>query len=167
VYYGNWKCPYCAQFSTGEAQGVSLGDIVTDYVSSGDVHLTYRALSYTSNGPFLGSDAPRAARAGLAVWNVDPDSYWAFHEEIMANQPPEKKSWATVEKLTAFAEDAGVDDVDTVREQIRNGEYESAVRDTTDASNAAGVSGTPTLVADGRTASPFKESQARSLLDSL
>jgi hypothetical protein len=53
TYYGNWKCPYCAQFSAS-----FLGDLVTDYVESGDINLRFRALSYINGKPFLGPDAP-------------------------------------------------------------------------------------------------------------
>lgn len=98
TYYGSWKCRYCAQFSTG-----FLKEIVTDYVESGTVSLTFRALAYINGQPFLGPDAPRATRAGLAVWNVDPETYWEYHEYVFANQPPESKQWATTEQLITFA----------------------------------------------------------------
>ena len=163
TYYGNWKCPYCAQFSTG-----FLGDIVSDYVEPGDIALRFRALAYIQGEPFLGSDAPRAARAGLAVWNVDPDTYWPFHEYVFANQPPERESWATTDKLVSFAKQAGVDDVEQVRTALDNGRYESAVRESTQAAANAGVSGTPMLVIDGETVNPLgKPERTRSLIEAL
>lgn len=162
-YYGNWKCPYCAQFSTG-----FLSDLVTDYVEPGDVDLEYRALSYFDGEPFLGADAPRAARAGLAVWNVDPGSYWTFHEYVMANQPPEAQAWATTDTLVAFAEAAGVEGVDAVREEIESGAYETAVTDTSDAASAAGVDSTPALVIDGEALNPLGDQErVRSLIEGL
>lgn len=163
TYYGNWKCPYCAQFSTG-----FLSDVVTDYVEPGDVDLQYRALSYFDGEPFLGADAPRAARAGLAVWNADPGSYWTFHEYVMANQPPEARAWATTDTLVAFAEAAGVEGVDAVREEIESGAYEAAVMDTSDAASAAGVDSTPALVIDGEALNPLgNQERVRSLIEGL
>ncbi|ESP87259.1 DsbA family protein [Candidatus Halobonum tyrrellensis] len=161
TYFGNWKCPYCADFSTG-----FLADLVTDYVATGDVSLTYRNLTYVNGGPFLGSDTPAAARAGLAVWNEDPESYWRYHEYVMANQPPESDQWATADRLVEFATRAEVSDPSVVRTAVEENRYEEALRATTAAANEAGVSGTPTLVVGGRTVSPFQEDQTRSVIES-
>jgi protein-disulfide isomerase len=163
TYYGNWKCPYCAQFSAS-----FLGDLVTDYVESGDINLQFRALSYINGKPFLGPDAPRAARAGLAVWNVDPETYWRYHEYVFANQPPESETWATTDKLVSFADSSGVGDPDRVREQLDGQTYETAVRKTSETAAAAGVSATPALVIDGETVNPLSdESRVRTLIDGL
>jgi len=161
VYFGNWKCPFCADFSTG-----FLGDVVTDYVEPGDVRLTFRALAYVGGDPFLGADAPRAARAGLAVWNVDPSAYWRFHEYVMVNQPPEGQEWATVDTLTEMAEKAGVDDPEAVGTALEDGEYESPVRATTERAATLGVEGTPALVVGDRGVNPLQTEETRSLLDS-
>ncbi|MFB6151323.1 MAG: DsbA family protein [Haloarculaceae archaeon] len=155
TYFGNWKCPFCADFSTG-----FLADIVTDYVEPGTVDLTFRALSYAGNGdPFLGKDAPRAARAGLAVWNVDPGSYWRFHEYVMQNQPPESKTWADTDTLVTMAENAGVSDPDAVESALSNGKYEKPVRQNTKAAAQAGIAGTPTLVVGGTTVNPIQSQE--------
>jgi protein-disulfide isomerase len=161
TYLGNWKCPFCAEFSTGSDRVLSLGTIVSDYVAPGDLALEYRALSYTGDGePFLGPDAPRAARAGLAVWNVDPENYWRYHEHVMANQPAESKRWATKSKLVEFAREAGVSDPDAVGQAIDGGEYESEVRANTEFAANSGVGGTPAIVVGDASYSPFNEQDA-------
>ncbi|WP_276248148.1 MULTISPECIES: DsbA family protein [unclassified Haladaptatus] len=168
TYFGNWKCPACKLFSTDDSRALGLSTIVTDYVEPGDLALEFRALSYGSNGsPFLGEDAPRAAQAGLAVWNVDPEHYWPFHEYVFANQPPEDKQWATTENLKILAEEAGVNSIDEFESQLDSGQYEDAVKATTDAANQASVSGTPTLVIDGTGYSPFEKERTRSAIESL
>ncbi|WP_181687117.1 DsbA family protein [Halorhabdus salina] len=160
TYIGNWKCPYCADFSTG-----SLGTLVSDYVEPGSIDLRYRTLSYTSRGPFLGPDAPRAARAGLAVWHTDPDRYWTFHEHVMRSQPPESEQWATTDKLVRFAKEAGVDDSESIRTALEDGEYDQAVRKTTQAASDAGVRGTPAIVVGGQAVNALQTDQVRSLID--
>lgn len=169
TYFANWKCPGCAQFSTGEGDVLGLGRIVQDYVSSGDVQLECRAFTYTSEGePFLGADAPRAARAGLAVWNVDPQSYWRFHEQVMANQPPKGEKWATTDKLVEFAEQSEVENVEQVRSAVENGKYEDPVRANTDAATGYdGFNGTPSLVIDGAVYNPFDPKKTKDALDQL
>ncbi|MFB6135519.1 MAG: DsbA family protein [Halobacteriaceae archaeon] len=164
TYFGNWKCPYCAQFSTGLLEEDVLG-----YVARGELRLRFRALSYGGNGdPFLGPDAPRAGEAGLAVWNVDPASYWAYHERVFANQPDESEQWATTDRLVSFAEAAGVSDPGAVRTAIEEDTYDAPVRANTEAAVEAGVRGTPSLVADGEVVNPVADPEsARTLLSEL
>lgn len=165
TYYGNWKCPACASFGGG-----LMEEIAADYVAPGTVGLEFRALVYDSNGePFLGRDAPRAGHAGLAAWNVDPASYWAFHEHVFANQPPETQEWATTDRLTRFAWEAGVSDHEAFRTQVSGEAYGDALQASADAAfGQHGVGGTPSLVIDGQTVTPLgNEGQVRSMLDDL
>lgn len=150
TYYGSWKCPYCAEFSLG-----FLNEIVTDYVKPSGLSLEFRGLAYTGGEPFLGQDAPRATRAGLAVWNLAPDLYWGYHEYVFGNQPPESEQWAITDQLITFAEQAGIRRTDELRSRIESGRYRAAVRDTAAAAQQAGVNSTPTLVIDGKTISPL------------
>jgi 2-hydroxychromene-2-carboxylate isomerase len=85
----------------------------------------------------------------------------------MANQPPEGETWATTDRLVSFARDAGVAPVEDVRSAIEDGRFEGPVGATTEAAADAGVSGTPTLVIDGSTYSPFEPEPTREALDAL
>lgn len=168
TYYGNWKCPVCAEFSIGSDRVLSLGTLVEDYVNPGSLRIRYRAMAYTSSGdPFLGPDAIRAARAGLAVWNVDPARFWPYYEEIMRNQPPENEHWATTDRLLSFAEDADVDSINEVRDLLEGDAYHDAVSATTEAAQQVGVDGTPLLVVDGVVHSPFDTTRTRDALDAI
>lgn len=168
TYYGNWKCPVCAEFSTGSDRVLSLETIVEDYVKPGSLRIRFRALAYTPSGnPFLGPDAVRAARAGLAVWDVDPDSFWAYYEMIMRNQPSEDEQWATEDRLLSFAEEAGVDSIDEIRADLEEDAYQAAVEATSDAAQEDGVDGTPLLVVGDTVHSPFDVSGTRGALDAI
>ena len=170
TYYGNWKCPFCAEFSTGSDRVYALGDLVTDYVEPGDLTLEYRGVAYLDGDPFLGPDAPRASRAGLSVWNRDPENYWHYHEYVMANQPPEGEQWATADRLVEFANAVGMSQPGGLREDIDSGAYESEVRANTEPFlNAFGdqQAGTPAVVVDGTPYSPFQPDAFRDALDSL
>jgi protein-disulfide isomerase len=161
TYYGSFKCPYCAQFSTG-----FLGSLIADYVEPGDVNIRYRNLSYFDGEPFLGPDAPNAGHAGLAVWNDDPASYWEFHEHVLANQPPESEEWATADRLATFADEAGVADPSVVRAAVEEGRYEEQLRSTAADASAAGIEGTPALIVGDRALSPFDEQATRDAIES-
>jgi protein-disulfide isomerase len=168
TYVGNWKCPVCAEFSTGSDRVYSFSRLVEDYVAPGRVDLEYRALCYTGDGePFLGPDAPRAGRAGLAVWSVDPEQYWAYHERVMANQPPEARQWATRSRLVEFARSAGVSDPDAVGSAVADGAYASEVEATTSFAAEVGVSGTPSLIIGNDVYSPFEPEPLRNALDTV
>jgi protein-disulfide isomerase len=55
-----------------------------------------------------------------------------------------------------------------VREQLDGQTYETAVRKTSEAAAAAGVSATPALVIDGETVNPLSdESRVRTLIEGL
>lgn len=166
TYFGNWKCPYCAEFAVGSSNVLSLSTIVTEYVEPGDVQLTYRSLAYGPEGdPFLGEDAPRATRAGLSVWAREPASYWPYHEYVMANQPSEEETWATTDRLVSFAEEANVQATQGLREDIENGRFEDAARASTQAFQDAGAEGTPNLVIGDGVYNPFEPEKTRSALD--
>ena len=102
--FGNWKCPYT------QAMVVDyLPSIVSSFVRPGDLDLEFRFLAYRSGEPFLGADAPRATRAGLAVWDEAPATYWSYFSYVFGNQPSSDERWATPSALGKLADKAGAD----------------------------------------------------------
>jgi len=161
TYFGSYKCPICAQFGTGLFQ-----DLLQEYVDPGDLAILYRNVSYFNGQPFLGSDAPNAGHAGLAVYNNEPESYLDFHEYIFENQPPESQRWATPDQLATFAGEAGVSDTDVVRTAVEENRYRNALEATASAANDAGLRGTPSLLVDGTLFNPLSDpAQTRQVLD--
>lgn len=161
TYFGSWKCPYCARFSTD-----MLPQLVTEYVEPEVSALTFRNLAYIGGEPFLGPDAPAAGQAGLAVWNAEPESYWGFHEYVFQNQPPESDQWATADRLVEFARAAGVSETEPIRTAIRETQYENALRETGSAAESSGVRSTPTLLIDGTTINPLgNEERTKQLIE--
>jgi protein-disulfide isomerase len=161
TYYGSYKCPFCAEFSTGLLQ-----ELIREYVDPGNLAITYRNLSYFNGKPFLGPDAPNAGHAGLAVYNTGPASYRDFHEYVFRNQPPESQQWATADRLTMFAREAGVTEPSVVRTAIRERRYKNALQETESAANTNGLRGTPALVVDGMSFNPLSDpEQTRQIIE--
>ncbi len=160
-YYSNWKCPYCARFSTG-----FLHTVMADYVEPGKIDLEFRPLVYVNGQPWMGPDAPNAAEAGQAVWNVDPQSFWKYYEYVFSNQPSEKKQWATTDKLLSFMKKSGVNHRDTIKTQMNANKYDSQLHKVDSAAQKAGVNSTPMLVINGQTVAALNKKKVTKLLDS-
>jgi|GEM_PF-898593 len=147
--FGNWKCPYTREFVVQDFPG-----LVQSYVETGRVAIEFRTLAYQDGEPHLGPDAPRAAWAGLAVWAHDPDSFWPYFATVFQNQPPERDAWATTTQLEAFMQTAGVQTTDPILADVRAGERDPRVRETSDAATRYGIDTIPRLVYDGRVVAP-------------
>lgn len=147
--YGNWKCPYTREFVLNQ-----LPEVADRFVRPGDLTLEFRALAYQSGEPFLGSDAPRAARAGLSVWDVDPESYWSYFAHVFANQPQERREWAEPSLLVRFAEESGVNGTQQVQQSIRSNAYAGPVQSTTGAASELGIATVPRVFADEAITAP-------------
>lgn len=141
TYFGSMKCPACAQFEEQYAL-----DFFENYIGERDVRFEYQNLSYFNGDQFLGADAPRIGNADLAVWNNDPDSYWAFHDYVYQNQPSESGRWGTIENLRNFMEGAGVSNIQTILEEVNNRKYEELLVQADTNAVQAGVEGTPSIV---------------------
>lgn len=153
--YGNWKCPYTQEFVLQH-----LPELVDRFVTPGDLRLEFRSVAYMDGEPFLGPDAPRASQAGLAVWNVDPQSYWSFFSHVFANQPQERYEWAQRSLLVRFAEASGVNDIPQVGGSITNGAYAGPVQTTAREAADLGITTVPRLVAGETTTAPTVDFQA-------
>jgi len=147
--YGNWKCPYTASFVVDQ-----LPVLVDRFTRPGDVAIEFRSLAYLDGDPFLGEDAPRASRAGLAVWNVAPESYWSYLGTVFANQPPERQTWAEVELLERLASEAGVDRVGAVSQLFTTDRFGPALQETVQRAKRRAIDTVPRVVTEERVTAP-------------
>jgi protein-disulfide isomerase len=152
--YGNWKCPYTQEFVLQQ-----LPEIVDRFVTPGELTVEFRSVAYMDGDPFLGPDAPRATRAGLAVWDIDPSAYWSFFAHVFANQPQERREWAQRSLLVRFAEESGVNGVPQVRQSITNGAYVGPTRTTARDAAELHVTSVPRLVVGGTVTAPTVDFQ--------
>ncbi|MDS0282640.1 DsbA family protein [Haloarcula onubensis] len=147
--YGNWKCPYTREFVLTQLPGLA-----DDFVRPGDVSVRFRALAYRGGDPFLGADAPQSARAGLAVWETDPEAFWTYFATVFVNQPQERYEWGTPDLLARFAAAAGVDDPTAVRRAAAGEAYESRLRQTVASATEHGIWSVPRVEYDGAVTAP-------------
>jgi protein-disulfide isomerase len=141
--YEDLQCPNCKAL---EAQD---GATMAQLVSAGTVQLHYHPMA------FLDSSAndkysTRALNAAAAVLNAaGPDAFQKFHDLLYANQPPETGPGLTDAQLVGYAQQAGATGA-TVTRQIDELTYGGWVQKVTDHASQQGVTGTPTVLVDGK-----------------
>lgn len=142
IYY-DYMCPACGAFE--QANGEELDQLLED----GTVRIELRPISFldeTSQGTRYST---RAANAFATVADADPETAWAFHQALYANQPQEGTPGLSDDEIATIAEDAGVP-ADVV-EQFSEMRHEGWVAEVTDQAFDSGISGTPTVLVDGET----------------
>ena len=135
VVYEDPQCPYCRQFEE------RCGDLLRREVAAGAVAVEYRIRS------FLGEESVRAANA-LAL-AAGAGSFDELRRELFANQPPEGSGGFTTEDLLDLGRRVDLTSEDYAA-GVREGRYESWVRETEEVFEGQDPDGTPFAVLDGR-----------------
>lgn len=135
VLFEDPQCPYCREF-----EDVS-GDLLRREIAAGAVAVEYRMRS------FLGVESVRADNALAAA--AEAGSFDELRREVFANQPPEHSGGFTIEDLLDLGRRAGLTSADYVT-AVREGRYESWVREIEKVFAQQDPDGTPSAVLDGR-----------------
>ena len=140
--YIDFMCPFCGNFEDANAADL------TKLRESGDLNVTYHLMSNLdslSNGTNFST---RAANAAATVANDAPEEFVPFVVAMFANQPEEKTDGLSDEEIAAIAVDAGVPQA--VADSMASGTYTDWVGTATEQARRDGVSGTPTVLLDGK-----------------
>ncbi|MDP1545056.1 MAG: thioredoxin domain-containing protein [Anaerolineales bacterium] len=131
--YSDFQCPYCRVFfeNTEEA-------LMQSYVSNGTVYFVYKSF-----GAFIGVESGRAAEASYCAG--DQGRFWEMHDIIFANQTGENVGAYTDRRLTAFAENIGLNigDFDSC---FNSGKYKERVEQDSKDGILANIRATPSFV---------------------
>lgn len=135
VAFEDPQCPYCREFEE------RCGDLLRREVAAGAVAVEYRIRS------FLGNESVRAGNAlSLAAGAGRFDE---LRREVFANQPPEHSGGFTTEDLLDLGGRVGLTSADYLA-GVREGRYESWVREIDEVFEQQDPNGTPFAVLDGR-----------------
>jgi protein-disulfide isomerase/rhodanese-related sulfurtransferase len=132
IEYSDFQCPYCQRYAAE-----TLPTLLDRYVDEGLVRMEWRDF------PALGPISLQLAVAGRAA--ELQGRFWDFHDAVFASgeritDPAQIRTLAQSAGLDLDAFDAAVDDPT----------LELAVRRTMESGQAAGVTGTPAFLVDGR-----------------
>ncbi|MGV3487332.1 MAG: DsbA family protein [Tuberibacillus sp.] len=145
VEFGDYKCPYCKQFTESY-----VPKIKKDLVDTG------KAKFYFINFPFIFDDSKRSAAFAESVYKeLGNDTFWKFHESLYKAQPDgqqyEKKDVYTESFLTDLLKKVATDDqVTKVLDAFHNKQYTDALDQDTKLVDKTGIFQTPSVFIDGK-----------------
>jgi len=156
VEYGDYQCPYCAQFFAQTEPS-----IISNYVNSGKVRMVFR------NFAFLGAESTAAAEAAECA--EDQNKLWAYHDALYGAKVGDEQKGGTEDDgfynralFLKLAGNVGLD-IPTFTSCIDSNKYATQVAKEQAAASAAGVGSTPTFYVNGTQilgAEPYASFQA-------
>jgi len=135
VSYSEFQCPFCGKFARDTEPA-----LIDQYVEDGTLRIEWRDF------PYLGSESTTAAQGGRAA--AAQDSFWAFQDEMYANQLPPNSGNLDEDYLAGIAEKLGLD-VEQFRADLSSQATEQAIAEDFSEGQAIGVTGTPAFVING------------------
>ena len=139
--YGDYQCPYCAQFA---ADG--FPPLLNEYIASGKVQFTYVPMS------FLGDESVRAVEAALCA--NDQGEFWTMHDTIYKNHSGENQGAFSDDRLRTMAELSGLE-MTAFNSCMADNTHKDDVAAYAAQAQAAGVDSTPSLSLNGAKAISF------------
>ena len=141
--YEDFQCPSCEQLER------ILGSTFRQLESDGTIRLRYHVLTFLDRN--LGNDSSsRAANAAMCA--ADQGKFGAYHDAVYAHQPAQEgKGWTDAE-LEAFAQEAGITGSALTSWQscVKAETHKDYIASVQSASDKAGVTGTPTVMVNGK-----------------
>jgi protein-disulfide isomerase len=136
IEFADFRCPYCEQFFTN-----TESQLIKDYVDTGKIKFAFRQYAFLGPASIVAADAAECAN--------DQGKFWAFHDYLYKNQPPETDtSMYTTDTLTQDAVTLGMNG-DTFKNCLSNKTDDSKQAQDLADGQKAGVSGTPTFFVNG------------------
>lgn len=142
VEFGDYKCPSCKAW--GETV---FPQLEKEFIKKGKASFSY------INVLFHGEESTLAALASESVYKQDPDSFWAFHNAVFAQQPETQQhdnQWVTPEKLVEIAKETAPEiDLKQLEEDINTEGTKEEVKKDDDLVKEFNVELTPTIIING------------------
>jgi protein-disulfide isomerase len=141
--YEDLQCPNCKNF---EAQS---GSTLASLLAQGTVVLHYHPMSFLDSSANQDFSSRALNAAAVVLDTAGPGAFQKFHDLVYANQTPEEGPGMTNAQLVAYANQAGATGP-AVTQAIDGLTYADWVTKVTDQASKDGVTGTPTVIVDGK-----------------
>lgn len=136
VEFADFQCPYCGKF-----QQDVYPQIKKEYIDTGKASFVYQDFS------FLGEESNLAAEAAKCA--ADQGKFWEYHDYLFSHQKGENKGAFAAKNLKAFAKTVQLN-TSLFNKCLDSGSYAKEVEAETASGRAIGVSGTPTVLVNGK-----------------
>lgn len=142
--YGNFKCPFTQEFVWGNLQ-----DIIEEHVKEGNINIRFRQVAYEPDpnnpthgqaGTFISPSDPTIGSGSLAVWEVEPESYWSYFFTMFSELV---SGTVKSDDLGSRMKKAGVKDRDEILARVEEGRYSDLVKRSTEVARDLDVPNTP------------------------
>ncbi|MFJ5862480.1 DsbA family protein [Pseudarthrobacter sp. NPDC092439] len=140
VIYIDFICPICKNFEE------QFNGQLTSLRNEGKISVEYRPLGFLDNRSSTNYSS-RAANAAACVVNESPEKYADFINALFADQPAEGTAGISDDDLKKMATEVGAASIDSCVEEKT---YRPYVKYSTKLASSIGVSGTPTVLVDGK-----------------
>ncbi|MBO2449772.1 thioredoxin domain-containing protein [Actinomadura barringtoniae] len=137
--FEDFQCPAC------KALEDTTGKTIKEQAAAGAVKVVYRPFRLFQQEP-LKSNSQRAANAAECA---PADKWVPFHDQLYANQPEEGSDGFANKDLIKWAGEVGITG-DAFTQCVNGGQKNASVDQATAYAQKAGVTGTPTLMLDGK-----------------
>jgi len=139
VEFGDFKCPSCKYF-TEQIEPL----LEKDYVEPG------KAAFYFANFSIISGSKP-AALGAQAAFRQGDELFWDYYRAVYKHQGDERTDWATPDGLIDILKQENVAlDYDRLKKDIEEATYENEVDDQYNLAKKAGLTGTPSLLINGK-----------------
>ena len=154
----DYLCPICGQFEAANAPAID------DLLARGAATVEIHPIAILTNRSQGTQYSLRAANAAACMANYYPNDFLTFHKSLYANQPGEGTPGLTDEQLIGFAQQAGAGS--DIAACINDQEFKDWVKASTERAISGdvainnldkkfhGVTGTPTIVINGKQYNP-------------
>ena len=141
--YEDFQCPNCENLES------TSGAAIQQLVSAGTVKVRYHGMAFLDTSKNDQYSTRSLNAAAVVASTAGADAYAQFHQLLFAHQPPEGGSGLSDDQLIAYANQAGATGA-TVARDIRDLTYGDWTERATDQASKDGVTGTPTVLVDGK-----------------
>lgn len=140
VLYIDFICPVCKNFEA------KYNETLTKLRDEGKITVEYRPLGFLDSRSTTNYSS-RAANAAACVVNESPEKYSDFVNALFDKQPAEGSAGLSDDDLKKMATEVGAKSIDSCIDQKT---YRPWVKYATQEASIIGVSGTPTVMVDGK-----------------
>lgn len=149
--YVDYLCPICGDFEK------TNGEYINNLLDKGGVTLEIHPIAILDRASQGTKYSTRATNAAACVANFSPNSFYAFHNLLFANQPAENSTGLTDAQIIDLTTQAKVEKASQIADCITNQTFKAWVSNSTARalngpipnSNVDKVQGTPTIIVNG------------------